>query len=80
MTKIEVITEISIIAIILYKMGFDCIVEDQSLFVSFLDELGIKTPYGKNINLMNYRLMISRLSNNDKSDIYELLDLDMLYV
>ena len=48
MTKIEVITEISIIAIILYKMGFDCIVEDQSLFVS--------------------------------SDIYELLDLDMLYV
>ena len=80
MNKIDVVAEIAVIANLLYRMGFDNVVEQQALFVSFLGELGIETPQGKPINLMNYRSIVGRLTPADKLTIYKLLDLDILYV
>lgn len=62
----EVVKDIFAVASILIKMGREDILEDQLLFIEFLNELGVRTTWGRKFTKMGFRQMMSRLNPESK--------------
>ena len=54
---------------VLYKMGFDESVENESLFVEMLNESDFRTVQGKPFSIMSYRLFMSRMCEEVKYNL-----------
>ncbi|URC15257.1 anti-sigma factor [Paraglaciecola Antarctic GD virus 1] len=80
MSRIELMLDIAATASILYKMGFDELVDNQSDFIRILNELGFTTTSGRSLNKMNYRMMISRLTITDRNRVVDALDMDIIHI
>lgn len=66
----EVVFEIITIRSILYKMERDS-ADNESLFVAMLNELGVRSPTGRELTLMGYRKMMERF---DKDKLRVMVD------
>ena len=66
----ETLADIIATSSILIKFGHDDIMENMSLFVEFLGELGFKVD-GKRINEYLFKKMVQSLTKNERSDLIE---------
>jgi hypothetical protein len=80
MTRMELLLDISATASILYKFGFDELVDNQRAFVRVLNQLGFRTISDKKITLMNYRMMIKRLNKYDRNRVVDVLEMDIVHI
>lgn len=67
--KLELILDICATASILIKFGSCHILENQCLFIAFLNESGFRTVSGKEFNKMNFRQMFDRLTPKERTMI-----------
>lgn len=67
---IEVIKEIITVVSILIKFEREDILENQNLFIEFLNELGIKNK-GRSFNKANFRHLMSSLTKEEKLKLIE---------
>ncbi|ASU00240.1 anti-sigma70 protein [Aeromonas phage AS-yj] len=73
-TKVELMKDIVATASILAKYGCDDILDTQSGFVDFLNELGFTTVRGKPLTIFNFRVMVSSLTPYQKKEIIKEFD------
>jgi hypothetical protein len=64
--KLEVVLDICATASILIKFGSCHILENQSLFIAFLNESGFRTVSGKEFTKMSFRQMFDRLTYKER--------------
>ncbi|UOX40366.1 10 kDa anti-sigma factor [Aeromonas phage AhFM11] len=71
----ETVKDIIATASILIKMDREDILEDQDLFVEFLNELGFKSPSGEYFTKAGFRQMMKRIPENQKAELVEMFNL-----
>ena len=71
MTKrLELAKDIVATASLLIKLGIDgSILEQQSTFIEFLNEAGVRTVTGKEFTKMSFRQMFARMTPSELSEI-----------
>jgi hypothetical protein len=72
--------DIAATASILYKFGFDELVDEQTTFINVLNELGFTTTSGKPLNKMNYRMMLKRLTIADRNMVVNVLEMETIEI
>lgn len=72
--KHELCRDIVATASILYKFEMCHILENQSLFIEFLNEAGFKTVRGKEFSKMSFRNMWLRMNKKEVKDILSEFD------
>ena len=70
----EKIKEIISIASVLIKFGCEDILNNQELFVSFLNELGLKSPSGEEFTRAGFRQMMKRLPADQREELVEMFN------
>lgn len=70
----ETIKEIISIASVLIKFGCEDILNNQELFVSFLNELGLKSPSGEEFTRAGFRQMMKRLPTDQREELVEMFN------
>lgn len=71
MTKFEIITEIVTIASILIKTDCDDIMHKRDEFIAFLNEVGIRNEYGRELNLVSFAKMFKDLDEDERHALIE---------
>lgn len=79
-SRSETILDIVSVASILYKFGFDELVDNQTTFINVLNQLGFTTTSGKVLTKMNYRMMVARLDDSDRENVANLLEMDIIHI
>lgn len=70
----ETIKDIIATASLLIKMDRDDILDDQDLFVEFLNELGFKSPSGEYFTKAGFRQMMKRIPDDQKNQLVEMFN------
>lgn len=71
MSKIEIITEIVTMASLLIKFQCEDILWNKDGFIAFLNEVGIRNEFGRELNAANFRKMITELTAIEKKNLIE---------
>lgn len=70
MNKLETLSEIFAVISILIKFESEDIIEDENLFIAFINELGIRNN-GKLFNRSNLKSLIKSLTEDEKKQLIE---------
>lgn len=70
MNKLETLSEIFAVISILIKFESEDIIEDENLFIAFINELGIRNN-GKLFNKSNLKSLVKSLSDEEKAKLIE---------
>lgn len=70
MNKLETLSEIFAVISILIKFESEDIIEDENLFIAFINELGIRNN-GKLFNRSNLKSLVKSLSDDEKASLIE---------
>lgn len=68
MNKLETLSEIFAVISILIKFESEDIIEDENLFIAFINELGIRNN-GKLFNKSNLKSLVKSLSDEEKTKL-----------
>lgn len=72
MSKIEIVREIFTVTSILIKFNREDILESKrENFIAFINELGIKNESGKEFNMVNFKKLMSDLTEDEKYQLIE---------